>query len=183
MSTHSLIAWSISWIWLPLRTGRKSRPPQSVGDDTPASASIVVARVLRFGVFELDPDSGELRRHRLKIRFPDQSFQILKNPAEPSGRRDDARRASARALDGGDVRQFRVGLNSAVRKLREALDNSAENPRFVETLPRRGYRFVGAVTAPTPDPTPRLEPAAEQASVPVSEPRARRAPYQGGASA
>ena len=94
---------------------------------------------------------------------------------------------------------FEVGLNSAVRKLREALDDSAENPRFVQTLPRRGYRFVASVTAVVPASTLPLEPAAvesavlvqatatEPSSAAVSEPvlpsfaRSRIAGWRGGA--
>ena len=60
---------------------------------------------------------------------------------------------------------FNVGLNSAVRKLREALDDSAENPRFVETLPRRGYRFIASVTPAISDPTPEPEPEPAAVSV------------------
>jgi TolB-like protein/DNA-binding winged helix-turn-helix (wHTH) protein/tetratricopeptide (TPR) repeat protein len=113
-------------------------------------------RVFRFGVFELDTQSGELRRHGLKIRFPDQSFQILQELLSRPGEvvtREDLRRllwTSETFVD------FDVGLNSAIRKLREALEDSAENPRFVETLPRRGYRFI----AP-------LKPAIDQ---PIQEP-------------
>jgi DNA-binding winged helix-turn-helix (wHTH) protein/Flp pilus assembly protein TadD len=112
------------------------------------------SNVFRFGVFELDVSSGELRRHGLKIRLPDQSFQILKLLLSRPGdviTRDELRRAlwSSETFVG-----FDVGMNSAVRKLREALDDSAENPRFVETLPRRGYRFIAplatAVVAEAP---------------------------------
>ncbi|HXG56631.1 MAG TPA: tetratricopeptide repeat protein, partial [Vicinamibacterales bacterium] len=63
---------------------------------------------------------------------------------------------------------FEVGLNSAVRKLRESLDDSADNPRFVETVPRRGYRFVASVTAPAADRAP-SDPPAEQIPVPMPE--------------
>jgi TolB-like protein/DNA-binding winged helix-turn-helix (wHTH) protein len=101
---------------------------------------------LRFGVFELDIDSGELRRHGLKVRLPDQSFQILKLLLGRAGEvvtRDELRHALWTADTFVD---FEVGLNSAVRKLREALDDSADNPRFVETVPRRGYRFIASVT-------------------------------------
>ena len=101
---------------------------------------------LRFGVFELDTQSGELRRHGLKVRLPDQSFQILKTLLSRPGEvvtRDELRHVLWTSETFVD---FEVGLNSAVRKLREALDDSAENPRFVETLPRRGYRFVAPVT-------------------------------------
>ena len=111
-------------------------------------------RVFRFGVFELDAESGELRRHGLKIRLPDQSLRILKALLSRPGdvvSRDELRHVLWAADTFVD---FEVGLNSAVRKLREALDDSADTPRFVETLPRRGYRFVGAVAAPLATPTP-----------------------------
>ncbi len=113
---------------------------------------------LRFGVFELDLDSGELRRHGLKVRLPDQSFQILKLLLGRAGEvigRDELRNA---LWTSDTFVDFEVGLNSAVRKLREALDDSADNPRFVETVPRRGYRFIGSVTSPIENPVPPLEP-------------------------
>jgi TolB-like protein/DNA-binding winged helix-turn-helix (wHTH) protein len=110
-------------------------------------------RALRFGVFELDTQSRELRRHGLKIRLPDQSFQILhvllSHPGEVVTR-DDLRRqlwTSETFVD------FDVGLNSAIRKLREALEDSADNPRFVETLPRRGYRFIAPLSPAIDEPT------------------------------
>ena len=109
------------------------------------------ARVFRFGKFELDARSGELRRHGLKIRLPDQSFQILLMLLDRAGEvvtRDDLRQQLWTSTTFVD---FDVGLNSAVRKLREALDDSAENPRFVETLPRRGYRFIAPVQPATTD--------------------------------
>ena len=110
------------------------------------------AHVFRFGVFELDARSGELRRHGLKIRLPDQSFQILRALLMRPGElvtRDELRQLLWTAETFVD---FEVGLNSAVRKLREALDDSADNPRFVETVPRHGYRFVGARRRARPPP-------------------------------
>jgi TolB-like protein/DNA-binding winged helix-turn-helix (wHTH) protein/Flp pilus assembly protein TadD len=110
--------------------------------------------IIRFGVFELDAHSGELRRHGLKIRLPDQSFQILRmlidRPGEIVTREELRQRlwASDTSVD------FDAGLNSAIRKLREALDDSAENPRFIETLPRRGYRFIGSVKPVVTDAAP-----------------------------
>ena len=131
------------------------------------------AHVFRFGVFELDAQSGELRRHGLKIRLPDQSFQILRALLMRPGElvtRDELRQLLWTAETFVD---FEVGLNSAVRKLREALDDSADQPRFVETVPRRGYRFVGPVTEPTVDRAPAAATASdrpvEQDSVPPSE--------------
>jgi len=131
------------------------------------------ARVFRFGVFELDTDSGELRRHGLKVRLPDQSFHILRalllHPGEVVTRED----LQKILWPGETFVDFEVGLNSAVRKLREALDDSAENPRFIETMPRRGYRFVATVMspveAPTPAPAPSEPPSAEQALVSLPE--------------
>jgi TolB-like protein/DNA-binding winged helix-turn-helix (wHTH) protein/Flp pilus assembly protein TadD len=109
------------------------------------------SHVVRFGVFELDTASGELRKHGLKIRLPDQSFQVLQALLSRQGEvvtREELRRTLWTAETFGE---FDVGLNSAVRRLREALDDSAENPRFVETLPRRGYRFIGSVNPPAAD--------------------------------
>jgi len=108
------------------------------------------ACLLRFGVFELDSVSGELRKNGLKIRLPEQSFRLLKLLLSRPGdvvTREELQQVLWRSDTFVD---FEVGLNSAVRKLREALDDSAENPRFVETLPRRGYRFVGPVAAVDP---------------------------------
>src|SRR5918995_5682971 len=107
--------------------------------------------VVRFGVFELDIQSGELHRRGLGVRLPDQSFQILRlllsRPAEVVTR-EELRHALWTSETFVD---FEVGLNSAVRKLREALDDSPDNPRFVETLPRRGYRFIAPVNPPAVD--------------------------------
>ena len=129
--------------------------------------------MFRFGVFELDVRSGELRRHGLKIRLPDQSFQILRALLMRPGEvvtRDELRQVLWTAETFVD---FEVGLNSAVRKLREALDDSADNPRFVETVPRRGYRFVAPVIGPPVDRAPPAAAASdrpvEQDSVPPSE--------------
>ena len=122
------------------------------------------AHVFRFGVFELDARSGELRRHGLKIRLPDQSFQILRALLMRPGElvtRDELRQLLWTAETFVD---FEVGLNSAVRKLREALDDSADNPRFVETVPRHGYRFVASAVGSVPLAAPRERPV-EQPTV------------------
>ena len=126
--------------------------------------------VHKFGVFELDSESGELRRHGLKIRLPEQSFQILKLLLSRPGEvvtRDELKQV---LWTSDTFVDFEAGLNSAVRKLRDALDDSAENSRFVETLPRRGYRFIASVSSPVEPP-----PASAQTStVPAVPPRLRR---------
>ena len=123
--------------------------------------------------------SGELRRHGLKIRLPDQSFQILRLLLSRPGEvvtREELRNALWTSETFVD---FDVGLNSAIRKLREALDDSAENPRFVETLPRRGYRFIATVIRPAVDQTGESASAADGASTP-SRPGVRAGWIAGG---
>src|SRR3954451_8521844 len=100
------------------------------------------AHVIRFGIFELDTRSGELRRHGLRIRFPDQSFQILRALLMRPGEAVTREELRQELWTAEKVLDFEAGLNSAVGKRREALDDSAENPRFIETLPRHGYRFI-----------------------------------------
>ena len=129
------------------------------------------AHLVRFGAFELDTRSGELRRHGLKIRLPEQSFQILRTLLMRPGdvvTREELKQVLWPAETFVD---FEVGLNSAVRKLREALDDSAESPRFVETVPRRGYRFVAPLTSSVqgPPPAPPPEPAKAPAPPSVAE--------------
>jgi len=104
-----------------------------------------IRRSVHFGTFDLDLQSGELRKHGLKIRLPNQSFRILQRLLERPGEvvsREDLRQA---LWSDDTFVDFEVGLSSAVRKLRDALGDSAENARFVETLPKRGYRFIAPV--------------------------------------
>jgi TolB-like protein/DNA-binding winged helix-turn-helix (wHTH) protein/Tfp pilus assembly protein PilF len=98
--------------------------------------------MIRFGVFELDPRSGELQKQGRKIRLEGQPIQILICLLEKRGElvtREDLRR---KLWPADTFVNFEHGLNAAVKRLRQALNDSADNPRFVETLPRRGYRFI-----------------------------------------
>ena len=102
-------------------------------------------RTLRFGLFELDLRSGELWKQGRKVRLEGQPVQILICLLERSGElvtRDELR---DRLWPADTYVNFEHGLNAAVKRLRRALNDSAENPRFVETLPRRGYRFLAPV--------------------------------------
>ena len=108
---------------------------------TPAAA----ARILRFGVFEVDLKVGELRKHGLRLKLSEQPFQVLAVLLEKPGEiitRDELRN---RLWPGDTFVDFDHGLNNAVMRLREVLGDSSENPRFVETIPRRGYRFISRV--------------------------------------
>jgi len=102
-------------------------------------------RVVRFGVFELDFDTGELRKAGLRIKLQDQPFRVLTMLLEQPGELVTREELLSRLWPADTFVDFDHGLNVAVKKLRRALNDSAENPRFVETLARRGYRFVGQV--------------------------------------
>ena len=103
--------------------------------------------IVSFGSFEADLRGGELRRNGSKVRLQEQPFQILtmllENPGEIVTRED----LRKRLWPADTFVDFDHGLNAAVKRLRDALGDSAENPRFVETLARRGYRFVAPVAA------------------------------------
>ncbi len=103
------------------------------------------ARLLRFGVFEVDLGAGELRKNGARIRLQEQPFQVLRALVENAGQMvtRESLRETIWAAD--TFVDFDHGLNTAVNKIREALGDSALNPRFVETLARRGYRFVAPV--------------------------------------
>jgi TolB-like protein/DNA-binding winged helix-turn-helix (wHTH) protein/tetratricopeptide (TPR) repeat protein len=119
--------------------------------------------IIRFDAFELDTRSGELRKHGRRIRLPEQSFQVLTLLVAHPGQvvtRSDLRERLWPGVTAGD---FDSGLNNAIKKLRDALGDSAESPRLIETLPRRGYRFLGKVEAPVPDPAPTPVAAVESA--------------------
>lgn len=102
-------------------------------------------RVVRFGVFEVELRAGELFKQGIKVKLQQQPFRVLALLLEHPGdvvTREDLRQAIWPA---GTFVEFDVGLDAAIHKLRSALGDSAENPRLVETLPRRGYRFIAAV--------------------------------------
>jgi DNA-binding winged helix-turn-helix (wHTH) protein len=104
---------------------------------------------LRFDAFEVDLCSGEVWKHGLRVRLQDQPFQVLRVLVEHPGQivtRDELKQTLWPADTFVD---FDDGLNTAVKKIRELLGDSAERPRYIETIPRRGYRFVGPI-APLP---------------------------------
>jgi adenylate cyclase len=103
------------------------------------------ARV-RFGVFELDTESGELRKQGVKVKLQDQPFQILQVLLEQPGRVVTREELQRRIWPSDTFVDFDRGLYNAINKLRESLDDSPESPRFIETLSRRGYRFIAEVT-------------------------------------
>ena len=101
---------------------------------------------LRFGVFEVDLRAGELTKRGLRLRLQGQPFQVLAILLEKPGELVTREELRSR-IWGQTVVDFDHGVNKAINKIREALGDSAENPRFVETVARRGYRFLADVTA------------------------------------
>ena len=102
---------------------------------------------VRFGSFELDLRAGELRRDGIKVKLQDQPFQILAMLLEQPGQVVTREELRSRLWPSDTFVDFDHSLNKAINKLREALDDSAERPRFIETLTRRGYRFVESPAA------------------------------------
>lgn len=102
-------------------------------------------RRLRFGVFELDLRAGELRKHGLRVRLQEQPFQVLTMLAEHPGEVVTREELQKKLWPADTFVDFDHGLNKAISKIREALGDSAESPRFVETVARRGYRFLAEV--------------------------------------
>jgi|SRR5215472_15455494 len=102
-------------------------------------------RRLRFGVFEVDLRAGELRKHGLRVRLQEQPFQVLAMLLEYPGELVTREDLQKRLWPADTFVDFDHGLNKAINKIREALGDSAESPRFVETVSRRGYRFLAEV--------------------------------------
>ena len=123
--------------------------------------------VVHFGSFEVDLQQGVLRKGGLKIRLQTQPFQVLAALLERPGEvvtRDELRR---RLWPEDTFVDFEHGLNAAVARLRQALGDSAEQPRYVERLAKRGYRFAAEVQGPA------IEIEAEAASIPIAATKPR----------
>src|SRR5215475_5270791 len=100
---------------------------------------------LRFGVFELDVRAGELRKNGLRVRLQEQPIKVLAMLAEHSGEIVTREELQKSLWPADTYVDFDHGLNKAINKIRDALADSAESPRFVETVPRKGYRFLAEV--------------------------------------
>lgn len=102
-------------------------------------------RPVRFGVFELDPRAGELRKAGVRVSLQEQPFTVLECLLQRPGELITREELRQRLWPADTFVDFEHGVNAAVKRLRETLGDSAETPRFVETLPRRGYRFIAPV--------------------------------------
>ena len=100
---------------------------------------------VRFGAFELDPSAGELRKHGLRIRLQDQPLQVLQILLEKPGQLVPREELQRRLWASNTFVEFDKGIYNAIKRLRETLSDDAETPRYIETIPRHGYRFIGPV--------------------------------------
>ncbi len=127
--------------------------------------------LIRFGVFEADLRAGELRRNGIKVRLQDLPFRaltlLLTRPGEVITR-EEFRQA---LWPPGVFVDFEQGISSAIMRLRDALGDSADNPIFIATIERRGYRWIGPIVSSTPDPA-----AQDRAPAPAADPSAESAP-------
>jgi DNA-binding winged helix-turn-helix (wHTH) protein len=126
------------------------------------------ARLYRFGIYEADVRSGELRRNGARLKLQDQPFQVLAMLLERPGEVVTREQLRQRLWPADTFVDFDHSLNTAINKLRDTLGDQAANPRFIETLAKRGYRFIAPVQA-TPQNDLAIPPVAPPLSLPVLE--------------
>ncbi|HKW16567.1 MAG TPA: winged helix-turn-helix domain-containing protein [Terriglobales bacterium] len=120
--------------------------------------SAPTSKLVQFGVFELDLLSGELRKQGVRVKLQEQPLKVLQLLLESPGQIINREQLRSRIWPVNTYVEFDQGLYSAVARLRDALGDSSESPRFIETVARRGYRFIAPVTmAPSAPDTPTAE--------------------------
>lgn len=112
-----------------------------------AGPDAIGRHLIRFGVFELDPDTGELRKRGVRVRLQGKPLQVLKALLERPGQIVTREELQRRLWSSDVFVDFDSGLNTAANRLRLALGDSADTPRYIETLPRVGYRFIAPIDA------------------------------------
>src|SRR5476649_151807 len=105
-------------------------------------ATALGATLVRFGVFELDTRTRELRKGGLKLKVPEQSIRILSMLLERQGELVTREELQKKLWPNDTVVEFDHSINAAIKRLRQALGDSADNPQYIETLARRGYRWL-----------------------------------------
>src|SRR5579864_3733419 len=115
-----------------------------------SSAASPGDRIFRFGQFELSEREGELRRNGVRIRLQEQPFRVLVELLANAGQLVTREKLQQELWPADTFVDFDVGLNTAIRKLRQALSDDADEPRYIETLARKGYRFVAPVNSSAP---------------------------------
>jgi DNA-binding winged helix-turn-helix (wHTH) protein len=116
----------------------------------PTEPSLERDRAFRFSLFELSEQEGELRKNGVRIKLQEQPFRVLVELVANAGKVVSREELKQKLWPADTFVDFDVGLNSAIRKLRQALNDDAESPHYIETLSKRGYRFIAPV-ATLPD--------------------------------
>lgn len=133
-----------------------------------SSPTPLVPGVIRFGNFEVDPRGGELRRSGIKVKLSGQPFGVLVALLEKPGQVVTREELQEKLWSQDTFVDFAHGLNKAINKVRDALGDDADNPRFIETIPRRGYRFLApVVTRISGDAAIEILPAEDKQSAPT----------------
>ena len=133
------------------------------GPSKPSQTPSPDAGIIRFGSFEVDVRAGELRRSGLRVKLSGQPFDVLVTLLQKPGQVVSREELHDRLWAQDTFVDFEHGLNKAINRVREALGDNSDNPRFIETLPRRGYRFLAPVTPP-----PQTEVPAGDSALPVA---------------
>src|ERR1700683_2788750 len=120
-------------------------PASTMHDEVPSEGGV------RFDAYRVDLRTGELRKHGLKVHLPPRPFQILALLLERPGELLTRKELQERLWPADTFVDFEHGMNAAIQTLRRALCDSHKKPKFIETLPRRGYRFIGTVERIQPD--------------------------------
>lgn len=120
--------------------------------DTSLSSLADLPRLVRFGQFELDLRTAEIYKEGKRIKLQEQPWQVLALLIERPGELVSREELRKKLWPNDTVVDFDHGVNIAINKLRDALGDSPDKPQFIETLPRRGYRFIAPVTAPKTGP-------------------------------
>src|SRR5499427_5051642 len=102
--------------------------------------------VRRFGAFEINLQSGELRKNGLRLRLSGQPFQVLAHLIESAGELVTREELRSKLWPADTFVDFDHGLNNAVARIREVLEDSSGTPRYIETIPRHGYRFIAPIS-------------------------------------
>jgi len=129
-------------LWL--NSNRMPQPEETAGSNTSKPATV------RFTVYEVNLRTGELRKHGNRLRLQEQPFQVLAMLLERPGELVTREELQQKLWPADTFVDFDHSLNTAINKLRETLGDSSSSPRFIETLPRRGYRFIAPVTISEP---------------------------------
>jgi len=135
-------------------------------------ASPAKSNVVRFGIYEFEPHAKELRRGGLRVRLEGQPVAILKMLLDRPGELVTREELQKELWPADTFVDFEHSLNAAVKRLRAALNDSAENPSYIETLSRRGYRFIAPING-------RDAPSEDHASIAIRSPAQAQAAFSG----